>query len=456
MGIFKNNLIKCKKIYVVFLLLIIMLSIKEKINRDGLTLNKIEVNLKYKYIRMLDSSDSTTDDISTDNITDFSTSNITDNSTNSTNIKGSSLSTGQILGITIPCVVAVIAAALATIFCIQCSKPQISPVINSMAVPTNGSSIDNFQSSPPEPQINSELILPISQPQTQPPSQLLVQPIPQSQKNFLGPTIPIRNGVPPIPKVNRVFEPLFPLQRQIPIQQIVQIKQAVPQISQKIEMTSSPKISQITKVKVIPKITQTTQVKVTPKISKITKVKVTPKITQTTKIMGSPNFSQMNVTESKSFISESKVVSTSQVLPDIHTSQVSAGKVMPVKVLPNVLRQSQVLPPTILPPIDEGNVNTIFEDNPNIININHNIPRNNIKVFQKISPVNNNIKGQLIEKLPYITPVNEKLPMKYNNNEIINNNSSNIFNSINSLNSINQSFIKIIPGQISQNDGVNI
>ena len=455
MGIFTNNPIKCKKIYVVFLFLIIKLSIEEKIDKDRLLLNKIEINLKYKYIRMLDSSDSTTD-----NITDFSISNITDNSTNSTNstnIKASSLSTGQILGITIPCIVAVIAAALATLFCIQCSKPQISPVINSMPVPTIiGNSLDNLQSSPPEAQINSELVLPLSQPPTQPLPQPLVQPISQSQKNFFGQSIPIRNVVPPIPRVNRVFEPVFPLQQQIPIQQIVQIKQTVPQISQKIEMTSSPKISQITNVKVIPKITQTTQVKVTPKISKITKVKVTPKITQTTKITSSPQISQINVTESNSFISESKIVSTSQVLPDIHTSQVSAGKVMPVKVLPNVLRQSQVLPPTVLPTIDEGNVSTTFENNPNIININNNIPKNNIKVFQKISPVNNNIKGQLVEKLPHITPVNEKLPIKYNNNRIINNNSRNIFNSINSVNSTNQKLIKTIPGQINQNDGYNI
>jgi hypothetical protein len=149
----------------------------------------------------------------------------------------------------------------------------------------------------------------------------------------------INKVAPPIPRVNRVFEPLYPSQKvvtvnqPVPTTQSIQVQQVVPQISKITEVQSPPQISQTIEVK-----------QVVPQISKVTQVEAAPQISQ-----------RIYVPEPEpKIISTSQIVSPPQVLPETQTTQVNPSKVLPPKYLPKIRGETQVLPTKVLPVIDRG------------------------------------------------------------------------------------------------------
>ena len=280
-----------------------------------------------------------------------------DNDNKNNNKKGSSLSTGKLLAIILPCIAAVLAAALAAVFCIKCAdKPMPMPipsVNNSANIITTTASVENIiQPSPPVPQLNSELVLTLK-PETQ-----------VSQAEFVAQKIPYKKGVAPFPKVNRVFEPVYPVPKPVP--QVVKVKQTIPTVSQ----------------------------------TKVSKVMAPPQ----------PETSQIDVTES--IVSQSQVVSETKVLPDTYTSQVSANEVMPPKVLPQVLGNSQVLPPKVLPTINQGNVSTSYVQPNELQELQASYVSNSLNIPND----NNYVADNINTKPPHISKVSEELPMNYVNN----------------------------------------
>ena len=307
-----------------------------------------------------------------------STKNNTDNDrdNNNNNKKGSSLSTGSLLAIILPCIAAVLAAALAAVFCIKCAdKPMQMPITsinNSANILTTGASVENvIQQSPPVPQMNSELVLTLN-PETQ-----------VSQAEFVSQKLPYKKGVAPFPKVNRVFEPIYPVQK--PVQQVVEVKQTIPTISQ----------------------------------TKVSKVMAAPQ----------PEKSQIDVTES--IVSRSQVVSETKVLPDVHTSQVGANEFMPPKVLPQVLGNSQVLPPKVLPTINQGNVSTSYVQPHELQELQASIANNSLNIPND----NNYVSGNINTKPPHISKVSEELPI----NNVNNVNDVNVNNNFDNQDLINSS-----------------
>lgn len=346
------------------IILILFLLIKLSVSQDG--------DSDSDYI------DSNKDDFETDsdnfqtylandgNITNFSdtvtdstnsTKNDRDNDRDNDNKKGSSLSTGSLLAIILPCIAAVLAAALAAVFCIKCAdKPMpmsIPSVNNSANIITTTASVENIiQPSPPVPKLNSELVLTLN-PETQ-----------VSQAEYVAQKIPYKKGVAPFPKVNRIFEPVYPVPKPVP--QVVKVKQTIPTVSQ----------------------------------TKVSKVMAPPK----------PETSQIDVTES--IVSQSQVVSETKVLPDIYTSQVSANEVMPPKVLPQVLGNSQVLPPKVLPTINQGNVSTSYVQPNELQELQASYVSNSLNIPND----NNYVADNINTKPPHISKVSEELPMNYVNN----------------------------------------
>ena len=306
-------------------------------------------------------------DIGSDYITD-SIINST-NGTNRTDDKktksSGGLSTGALLGILIPSIALILGAILAALLCTKCSNTpppmQAGPVIADNIIPTS-SAVDIIQTTQTTPSVVAQY-----------PSELVLslpQPQPQiiTQPQFVVQNIPIKAGVAPMPIVNRVFQPLVLAPKQQVVTQISQTQ--IPQV-----MSSSSIVN----------VSQSVQ----------------------------PEPTQLEVTES--YIGESQVVADTKVLPDIHTSQVSANQVMAPQALPPVLKQSQVLPPQVLPTINEGNVSTSMAQ-PNEFPINY---------VQNALNNNSYVISNPKEKLPYITKVNEELPVNYINQGSTNNNSNN-------------------------------
>ena len=257
--------------------------------------------------------------------------------------KKGGLSTGGIIALVIPCALAVIGAAIAAKL-FTGKKPPAAPIIanNTTIIPPLESTMDTFkvqENLPPiEPKVNEVV-------KVEPPKEVVYQPYPVYKKS------------PPIPKVNRVFEPIYRAQK-IPAQQIVEIKQEIPNISQVSQIMASP-----------------------------------PQISQ---VISFPQIIEEKIPEPEHYISESQIIAESQVLPEIITSQISENKVLPMKLIPNVIRESQILPVTVLPTIHEGDNN---EKIPEIINNNE-------------IPINYN------NTLSHIYKPSEELAMNYANDSI--------------------------------------
>lgn len=155
----------------------------------------------------------------------------------------------------------------------------------------------------------------------------------------------------------------------IPIQQVVNINKPVRQITQVTQSDTSPQISYV------PTLEQIAQ-------SKISQVIALPQINQSiiSQVAPSTQITQVNIPIiPEKIVPESVVVSQSQKLPDINTSQINASQILPIKVLPKITRQVEILPVQVLPTIEQGNeINSGFENvsqinkNGQIINVNYN------------------------------------------------------------------------------------
>lgn len=196
---------------------------------------------------------------------------------------------------------------------------------------------------------------------------------------------------PSIPQINRVFEPLYPAKKIVPLQQVIEIKQFSPQITKVSQVIASPQISQIgTSEKVSQVITSQNipQVFNSPQISQVVKTQKISQIIQPQKVL------HVNLPESKPvhYISESKIISKSEVLPEITTSQISPTKVLPVKIIPQITRTKEVLPVKVLPTIEEGTIDTTNVGNiSQKTQINNNIILNPIKKSVHSSQISENI-----------------------------------------------------------------
>ena len=368
---------------IIFILTIKLSNEGENIIKEKLFLNRNGLHYNNKSLRILDE----------ENIKISNDSNYA-NSTTFPQTKSRGLSTGGIIAIAIPCLLALIAAAALVLYCSCCKAPYTNQVLNTATSnPVIESTIDQFQSQQNKPNIPIQSSMQLNSQPVIPTKEVIVQPT-QKVVEIVHPQIPVYKQAPTTPIVNRVFDPLYPVpEKKVPIQQFVEIKQVPPQVFQIQQVVSIPKIAK-------------EEVNSNPNISKVQQV------------VSSSNISQVQVSqhpiqlESQPKITESYVsVSESQVLPDINTSQVSASKIMPPKMLPKIRTGTQVLPLKILPPID-ASIKEIssFENNPQY------------KQVQQI-PINNSNTN-----MPHISKASEEIPMFSNKSSI------NVTNSINSYN----------------------
>jgi hypothetical protein len=235
------------------------------------------------------------------------------------------LSTGGIIGIVVPCALALIGGIVAAALC-PCRNtepPFEQSTLNAKPVIID-STMDKMYSNTHTEFPVQEIITP----------QIVPAPVEINHSIYN-----INKVAPPIPRVNRVFEPLYPSQKvvtvnqPVPTTQSIQVQQVVPQISKITEVQSPPQISQTIEVK-----------QVVPQISKVTQVEAAPQISQ-----------RIYVPEPEpKIISTSQIVSPPQVLPETQTTQVNPSKVLPPKYLPKIRGETQVLPTKVLPVIDRG------------------------------------------------------------------------------------------------------
>ena len=179
------------------------------------------------------------------------------------------------------------------------------------------------------------------------PQEIIIQP-PQKVVEISHPPIQVYKEAPTVTKIDS--------QKKVSTQQIVEIQQKSPQISQFQQVVSTPEISKV-------------QVVSSPTISQV-------------KVIHPPIQEEPKPIITQNYIS----VSESKTLPDINTSQISASKILPTKNLPKITSHSQVLPLKILPPIDAS-----IKQNSSIVNI----PQ--YKQVHK-TPINNNNKILHISK----------------------------------------------------------
>lgn len=236
------------------------------------------------------------------------------------------LSTGGIIGLVVPCAIALIAGIVAALLC-PCRNTQ--PPLQQTTITENSAKPVIIESTMDKLHYDT-------QPQVQQVIAPQVVPAPVEIKHSI---YNINKVSPPIPRVNRIFEPLYPKQRVVTVNQpvhppqIIQVKQVVPQISKVTQVQSAPQISQTIEVK-----------QTVPKISKVAHVEAAPQVSQ-----------QIYFPETEpKIISTSQIVSPPQILPETQTSQVNPSKVLPPKYLPKIRGETQVLPVKVLPLIDRG------------------------------------------------------------------------------------------------------
>ena len=303
------------------------------------------------------------------------------------------LSTGGIIGLVVPCALALIAGIVAAALCpCRNTQPPFEPnaLTESTAKPVIiDSTVDNLYSNT----------------QIQPPVQQVITPqVVPAPVEITHSIYNVNKVAPPIPRVNRVFEPLYPAQKvvtvnqPVPPPQVVQVKQVVPQISKVTQVQSAPQISQKIEVK-----------QTVPQISKVVQVKAAPQVSQ-----------KIYVPEPEpKIISTSQIVSPPQVLPETQTSHVNPSKVLPPKYLPKIRGETQVLPVKVLPVIDRGTkassaIETIpYNARMQITSTQKPLISQQV-VNTPVSAINEPITSQmnLISKVPQITKVTQVTQVK--------------------------------------------
>ena len=202
-------------------------------------------------------TDSLTDELITDIITDDSVKNNSANTKDKIPMKNSGLSTGEILIIAIPCILFLIVMSIIIAVCGCATKHPPDKKDTSVKVENFESSTNNLK----DEKAQTEIV---------PPKQIIYYQI--------------NNQTPPIPKINKVFEPMIPSTKIVTIKKTFQ-----PVIVKKI-------------VKVVKPIQQQ------PKISEIKNPMPKPEV----------------------------IISSSKILPESHSSEIRDSKVLPEKYLPKI------------------------------------------------------------------------------------------------------------------------
>ena len=282
-----------------------------------------------KDISTISNRDSLTEELSTDFITDDTIKNNSANTRNKIPERNSGLSTGEILIIVIPCVLFLIVMLIIIAVCGCTEKHPPQKLDTSVKV-------ENFESSTNI--LENEKV----QPEIIPPKQIIYYQI--------------NHQVPPVPKINKAFEPVLPTTKIITTKKTYQ-----PVIIKKI-------------VKVIKPIEQQ------PKISEIKTIK--PK--------------------------QEVIISSSKILPETHTSEIRDSKVLPVKYLPKIKGETQILPLKVLPFIDLGHQTVLENEYGSISKVNKDdiIPIENIHNYSKLS---RNLLDNSIENNFHFTDTSDNL-----------------------------------------------
>ena len=304
-------------------------SISDKVDTSWITEDSITELKDITTISTTYFTDSLTDQLITDLITDDNVKNNSVNTKDKIPLKSSGLSTGEILIIVIPCILFLIVMSIIIAVCGCTAKPPQEKIVTSVKV-------ENFESSTNI--LKNEKV----QPEIVPPKQIIYYQI--------------NNQIPPIPKINKVFEPMIPSTKIVTIKKTFQ-----PVIIKKI-------------VKVVKPIQQQ------PKISEIKNPVTKPEV----------------------------IISSSKILPESHTSEVRDSKILPIKYLPKIKGETQILPLKILPPIDLGH-KTVFEnENGSISKVNKDdiITIENSPNYSKIS---GNLLDNSIENISHFTEVPQNL-----------------------------------------------
>ena len=316
----------CKKTLIMIQLFIVfqILNVSYGIlNKKSLRIDKHLINK----IRMLSEDIS---DLNSDDDTDYDSSSVDINSqdisgtpSDSTNYgnstirdsksSSSGLSTGAICAIAIPCVAALVGAAVAAALCKgSTAAPQIP--IQTLPPPTNyvDTSLDKFNAVQEFPQQPVQLVQPEPQPQ--------VVEVMQPQPQIIRPNYPINTKLDP-PTVNRAFQPMYPTQQiggqmnMVPVQKVemvpvthvemVPIQEVVP-VNQVGAMQQAVPIQQVTNihqgVESVPQISQ---------VSAVPEIQTMPEIHN----VGSGMVSQPQIIQSGIQQAPGKIIQGSEILP---------------------------------------------------------------------------------------------------------------------------------------------
>ena len=399
----QNHFIKHKNLIILFIILILKLSIEDLDEKGSLIkeFKKDDFKQVETYITIIGSSinlKSTKEVLNTSpSLETIPLGNMTkeeeEYAKKMKKFESKGLSTGGIIGLVVPCALALIGGIIAAALC-PCRSSQApfeqTTVTETTAKPVIiDSTMDNIHlDTSIQPKVQ-QVITP----------QVVPTPVEISHSIYN-----VNKVSPPIPIINRVFEPLYPSQTVVtvnqpaPAPQIIQVKQAIPQISKVTQVQSAPQISQTIEVK-----------QAVPQISKITQVKAAPQVSQ-----------RIYVSEPEpKFISTSQIVSTPQVLPETQTTQVNPSKILPPKYLPKIRGETQVLPTKVLPVIDRGTkASSAIETIPNnaLMQITSSqMPLTTQEVVTTpISAINEPITSQmnLISRGPQITQVTKVTQVK--------------------------------------------
>ena len=432
----QNLFIKHKNLMILFLILIVKLSI-EDLDEDKILINEFKkddireiqafsaTHLLTSVINLKSTKETLNTGPFIQNITIANMTNPDEEKYRNRikDFESKGLSTGGIIGLVVPCALALIAGIVAAALC-PCRNTQPpfeqNTLTESTAKPVIIESTMN--------NLNTDI-------QTQPQVQQVITPqVVPAPVEINHSIYNINKVAPPIPRVNRVFEPLYPSQRvvtvnqPVPPPQVIQMKQVVPQISKVTQVQSAPQISQTIEVK-----------QAVPQISKVAQVKAAPQVSQ-----------RVYVPEPEpKIISTSQIVSPPQVLPETQTSQVNPSKVLPPKYLPKIRGETQVLPVKVLPLIDRGTkASSAIETIPYNARMqltSSQIPLTSQEVVNaQISAINEPITSQvnLIPKVSQITQVtqvknfpfthvnqvSDNIPFKAETHELIENGRNKVFN----------------------------
>lgn len=432
----QNLFIKHKNLMILFLILIVKLSI-EDLDEDKILINEFKkddireiqafsaTHLLTSVINLKSTKETLNTGPFIQNITIANMTNPDEEKYRNRikDFESKGLSTGGIIGLVVPCALALIAGIVAAALC-PCRNTQPpfeqSTLTESNAKPVIIESTMN--------NLNTDI-------QTQSQVQQVITPqVVPAPVEINHSIYNINKVAPPIPRVNRVFEPLYPSQRvvtvnqPVPPPQVIQMKQVVPQISKVTQVQSAPQISQTIEVK-----------QAVPQISKVAQVKAAPQVSQ-----------RVYVPEPEpKIISTSQIVSPPQVLPETQTSQVNPSKVLPPKYLPKIRGETQVLPVKVLPLIDRGTkASSAIETIPYNARMqltSSQIPLTSQEVVNApISAINEPITSQvnLIPKVSQITQVtqvknfpfthvnqvSDNIPFKAETHELTENGRNKVFN----------------------------